>query len=304
MADNLQTYRRRIKSTSSMAKITHAMELIAASRITRARQQVAASTPYAREITRAISAAASNSTVDHPLLTEAEDPTRSAVLLVTSDRGLAGAYSANVLKEGESLTGLLTEQGKEVQPYASGRKGIAWFEFRGRELAGSWDGFSERPTYADAQQVGRTLIDAFLQPTDEGGVDEIHIVYTEFLSMLSQRPDVRRILPLEVEEVEETEESSAVGSPLYEFEPSADKVLEALLPRYVQARIYNAMLQAAASEQASRQRAMKAATDNANDLVTTLTRLQNQARQAQITQEISEIVGGANALAEANAGSE
>lgn len=304
MADNLQTYRRRIKSTSSMAKITHAMELIAASRITRARQQVAASTPYAREITRAISAAASNSTVDHPLLTEAENPTRSAVLLVTSDRGLAGAYSANVLKEGESLTGLLTEQGKEVQPYASGRKGIAWFEFRGRELAGSWDGFSERPTYADAQQVGRTLIDAFLQPTDEGGVDEIHIVYTEFLSMLSQRPDVRRILPLEVEEVEETEESSAVGSPLYEFEPSADKVLEALLPRYVQARIYNAMLQAAASEQASRQRAMKAATDNANDLVTTLTRLQNQARQAQITQEISEIVGGANALAEANAGSE
>ncbi|MGH3098520.1 MAG: F0F1 ATP synthase subunit gamma [Streptosporangiales bacterium] len=304
MADNLQTYRRRIRSTRSMAKITHAMELIAASRITRARQQVAASTPYAREITRAISAAAGNSTVDHPLLTEAENPRRSAVLLVTSDRGLAGAYSANVLKEGESLTGLLTEQGKEIQPYVSGRKGIAWFEFRGREVAGSWEGFSERPTYADAQQVGRTLIDAFLQPTDEGGVDEIHIVYTEFLSMLSQRPDVRRILPLEVEEVEETEESSAAGSPLYEFEPSADEVLEALLPRYVQARIYNAMLQAAASEQASRQRAMKAATDNANDMVTTLTRLQNQARQAQITQEISEIVGGANALAEANAGSE
>lgn len=304
MAESLQVYRRRIRSVGSLSKITHAMELIAASRIVRAREQVRASTPYAREITAAVSAAASNATVIHPLLTESEHATHSAVLLITSDRGLAGAYSANVLKEAESLTGLLEEQDKLAVPYVCGRKGIAWHQFRGRQVAGSWDGFSERPAYENARQVGQTLIDAFMRPTDEGGVDEIHMVYTEFVSMLTQRPDVRRILPLEVEEVEELPTTGHGPSPLYEFEPSADEVLEHLLPRYVQARIYNAMLQAAASEQASRQRAMKSATDNANELVTVLTRQQNQARQAQITQEISEIVGGANALAESTAGSE
>lgn len=306
MAETFQTYRRRIRSVKSTAKITRAMELVAASRIVRARQRVEASTPYAKEITKAVSEAASNRSVTHPMLTEAEEPSRAAVLLITADRGFAGAYNANVLKEGEALTGLLGEQGKEVVPYVTGTKGINWFNFRKRPYAQSWHGFSEQPRYEDARQVGQTLIDAFMQPTEDGGVDEIHMIYTEFVSMLTQAPDVRRILPLELEEAEEDEPSSEETgpSPLYEFEPSAEEVLDTLLPRYINARIYNAMLQAAASEQAARQRAMKSATDNANELVEKYTRLQNRARQDQITQEISEIVGGANALAEAAAGSE
>ncbi|MQA05349.1 MAG: F0F1 ATP synthase subunit gamma [Streptosporangiales bacterium] len=302
MAETFQTYRRRIRSVKSIAKITRAMELIAASRIVKARERVAASTPYAKEITAAVSAAASNATVDHALLTENEQPTKAAMLLLTADRGFAGAYTANVLKEGEALIGLLDEQGKATAPYVCGTKGINWYRFRQREFADSWSGFSEQPAYEDARQVGQTLVDAFLTPTEEGGVDEIHIVYTEFVSMLTQRTQVLRLLPLEVEE---TDEPPAEGTfPLYEFEPSPEQVLEELLPRYINSRIYNAMLQAAASEQAARQRAMKSATDNANELVETYTRLQNAARQAQITQEISEIVGGANALADATAGSE
>ncbi|MQA81088.1 MAG: F0F1 ATP synthase subunit gamma [Streptosporangiales bacterium] len=300
MAETFQTYRRRIRSVKSTAKITRAMELVAASRIVKARQRVAASNPYAKEITAAVSSAASNATVDHPLLTEADNPTRAAMLLVTADRGYAGAYSSNVLREGEGLIGLLGEQSKTVIPYLTGTKGINWYRFRDREFAESWNGFAEQPAYEDARKVGQTLIDAFLTPTDEGGVDEIHIVYTEFVSMLTQRPAVRRLLPLEVEESDE--EPQAGAFPLYEFEPSPEQVLEELLPRYINSRIYNAMLQAAASEQAARQRAMKSATDNANELVQKYTRLQNQARQAQITQEISEIVGGANALADATAG--
>ncbi|MBO0827742.1 MAG: F0F1 ATP synthase subunit gamma [Streptosporangiales bacterium] len=307
MAETFQTYRRRIRSVKSTAKITRAMELVAASRIVRARQRVEASTPYAKEITKAVSEAASNRSVTHPMLTEADEPRRAAILLITADRGFAGAYNANVLKEGEALSGLLDEQGKEVVSYVTGTKGINWFNFRRRPYARSWSGFSEQPRYEDAREVGQTLIDAFLQPTDDGGVDEIHMIYTEFVSMLTQAPDVRRILPLELEEAEEEQQqqSEETGpSPLYEFEPSAEEVLDTLLPRYINARVYNAMLQAAASEQAARQRAMKSATDNANELVEKYTRLQNQARQAQITQEISEIVGGANALAESTAGSE
>src|SRR5690606_25007252 len=206
MAETFQTYRRRIRSVKSIAKITRAMELIAASRIVKARQRVAASNPYAREITRVVSSAASNSTVQHPMLTEAEEPTRAAMLLLTADRGYAGAYSANVLKEGEALIGLLGEQGREVVPYICGTKGINWYKFRGREFADSWQGFTEQPTYEDARRVGDTLVEAFLTPTEEGGVDEIHIVYTEFKSMLTQAPEVLRLLPLEVEESEDGEE--------------------------------------------------------------------------------------------------
>jgi F-type H+-transporting ATPase subunit gamma len=302
MGAQLRVYRRRIRATQSIQKITKAMELIAASRIIKAQQRVAASTPYALEITRAVSAVASQSNVDHPLTTEKENRTRAAMLLITADRGLAGAYSTNAIKEGEQLATLLRSDGKEVVPYLVGRKGVGFYRFRNREIAAEWTGFSDNPEYAHAKEIGETLIEAFNTPTEDGGVDEIHIVYTEFMTMMTQRPVVRRLLPLEVEEVEEEPPGGAF--PLYEFEPSAEGVLDALLPRYIESRIYNALLQAAAAEHASRRRAMKAATDNAEEFIRTLTRLANAARQAEITQEISEIVGGANALAAAYAGSE
>jgi F-type H+-transporting ATPase subunit gamma len=297
MGAELRVYRRRIRATQSIQKITKAMELIAASRIIKAQQRVAASTPYAQEITRAVSAVASQSNVDHPLTTEKENRTRAAMLLITADRGLAGAYSTNAIKEGEQLATLLRSDGKEVVPYLVGRKGVGFYRFRNREIAAEWTGFSDNPEYAHAKEIGETLIEAFNTPTEDGGVDEIHIVYTEFMTMMTQRPVVRRLLPLEVEEVEEEPPGGAF--PLYEFEPSAEGVLDALLPRYIESRIYNALLQAAASEHASRRRAMKAATDNAEEFIRALTRLANAARQAEITQEISEIVGGANALADA-----
>ncbi len=302
MGAQLRVYRRRIRATQSIQKITRAMELIAASRIVKAQQRVAASTPYAQEITRAVSAVASQSNVDHPLTTEKENRTRAAMLLITADRGLAGAYSTNAIKEGEQLATLLRSDGKEVVPYLVGRKGVGFYRFRNREIAAEWIGFSDNPEYAHAKEIGETLIEAFNTPTEDGGVDEIHIVYTEFMTMMTQRPVVRRLLPLEVEEVEEEPPGGAF--PLYEFEPSAEGVLDALLPRYIESRIYNALLQAAASEHAARRRAMKAATDNAEEFIRNLTRLANAARQAEITQEISEIVGGANALAAASAGSE
>jgi len=307
VAATLREYRARIKSTQATKKITRAMELIAASRIIKAQQRAAAATPYARELTRAVSALATFSHVDHPLTTEKEDPRRAAVLVITSDRGLAGAYSAAALKEAERLREKLTSESKEVDLYVCGRKGVGYYKFRQREIVESWTGFSDRPEYADAREVGDRLVQAFLAERDgeddEHGVDEVHVVFTRFRSMLSQEPDVIRLMPLHVVEGEERPEEHEL-LPLYEFEPSAEDVLDALLPRYVQSRIYFCLLQAAASELAARQRAMKSATDNAEDLIQKYTRIANQARQAGITQEISEIVGGANALAEATAGSE
>ncbi len=310
MGAQLRVYRRRIRSVNATKKITKAMELIAASRIVKAQQRVAESTPYAEAITRAVTAVTSFSDVDHPLTrsrpateTDADPgPGRAALLLVTSDRGLAGAYSSNAIKEGERLSGLLREQGKEIVPFVVGRKGVGFYRFRNREMAGEWTGFSEAPSYNDAKEVADAVISAFLTPNDEGGVDEIHIVYTQFVSMVTQKTVTRRLLPLEIEETEEEPEGGAL--PLYEFEPSAEAVLDSLLPRYVESRVYNALLQGAASELAARRRAMKSATDNATELIKTYTRMANAARQAEITQEITEIVGGADALASANAGSE
>ena len=312
MALSLREYRARIKSTESMKKITRAMELIAASRIIKAQQRAQAAAPYARELTRAVSAVATFSNVEHALTTEPEDPKRAAVLIVTSDRGLAGAYSSSVLKESERLAQKLRDEGKEVETYVTGRKGVGYLTFRQRSIVQSWTGFSDQPTYDVAREIGEALITAFLAGEDhpeielpEGAkdVDEVHVVYTRFRSMLVQEPTTIRLLPLEVVEgTEEPEEGEVL--PLYEFEPSASEVLDSLLPRYVQSRIYFALLQAAASELAARQRAMKSATDNADELIKKYTRTANQARQAGITQEISEIVGGVNALADANAGSE
>lgn len=298
MAGKLRELRQRIASVSTIKKTTKAMELVAGSRIRQAQERSRAATPYARELTRAVSALVTYSTVDHPLTIERENPTRAAMLLITSDRGLAGAYSANILREGERLAELLRSEGKEVVPYLTGRKASAYYRFRDRTPAKEWTGFSDNPSYADAKKVGEALMEAFAKGGENGGVDEIHIVYTKFVSLINQTPEVIRLLPLEVVEGEEPPEPSEV-LPLYEFEPSAEEVLDVLLPRYVENRIYHCMLQAAASEWASRQRAMKSASDNADELITVLTRERNRARQAEITQEISEIVGGANALADA-----
>jgi F-type H+-transporting ATPase subunit gamma len=213
---------------------------------------------------------------------------------------MAGAYSSNVIKEGERLNELLRERGVEPVPYLAGRKGIAFYRFRRREVQQEWSGFSEAPTYDIAREIGDVLVDAFMNGSENGGVDEIHVVYTRFVNMVTQKPEVIRLLPLEVVEgVEEPSDEDLL--PLYEFEPGAEQVLDTLLPRYIGSRIFNCMQQANASEQAARQRAMKTASDNAQELIRTYTRLANQARQAEITQEISEIVGGADALASAGA---
>jgi F-type H+-transporting ATPase subunit gamma len=308
MALSLREYRARIKSVESTKKITRAMELIAASRIIKAQQRAQAAAPYARELTRAVSAVATFSNVDHPLTTEQDDPKRAAVLIITSDRGLAGAYSSSVLKEAERLAEKLRGEGKKIDWYVAGRKGEAYFRFRKRNIVRSWTGFSDQPSYDIAAEVGGALIEAFLEEQGEDAreghsVDEVHVVYTRFRSMLTQEPTAIRLLPLEVVEGTEAPQTGDV-LPLYEFEPSPEAVLDGLLPQYVQSRIFFAMLQASASELAARQRAMKSATDNATELIKKYTRIANQARQAGITQEISEIVGGVNALADANAGSE
>ena len=302
MALSVREYRARIKSTESMKKITRAMELIAASRIIKAQQRAQSAAPYARELTRAVSAVATYSNVDHPLTREPEESKRAAVLIVTSDRGLAGAYSSSVLKEAERLAEKLRGEGKEIDTYICGRKGEAYYKFRGRPVVQTWTGFSDQPSLRGRPR-DRPDPDRRLPRRGRVGVDEVHVVFTRFKSMLVQEPTDVRLLPLEVVEGEEKPDSAEV-LPLYEFEPSPEAVLDGLLPQYVQSRIFFALLQAAASELAARQKAMKSATDNADELIKKYTRIANQARQAGITQEISEIVGGVNALADANAGNE
>ena len=295
MGAQLRVYRQKIKSAQTTKKITRAMELISASRIQKAQARVAASGPYSRAVTRAVSAVASFSNVDHILTTEPEKVERAAVVLFTSDRGLAGAFSTNVVREANELVTLLRSQGKDVVYYLVGRKAAAYFAFRRRESEEIWTGSTEKPEFATAQKIGEALVAKFVQPASEGGVDEIHIVYNRFVSVVTQVPEVIRLLPLEVVEGVAAPEDNEI-LPLYEFEPEVDDVLDALLPVYIESRIFNAMLQSAASEHAARQRAMKSASDNADKLITTFTRLSNNARQSEITQQISEIVGGADAL--------
>ena len=298
MGAQLRVYRQKIKSAKTTKKITRAMELISASRIQKAQQRVAASLPYARAVTRAVSAVATYSNVDHILTTEPEKIERAAVVLFTSDRGLAGAFSTNIVRESGELVARLRGEGKEVVYYLIGRKAAAYFAFRRRDSEQIWTGGTDQPEFGTAQEIGETLVAKFVQPTSEGGVDEIHIVYNRFVNAVSQIPEVVRLLPLEVVEgVEAPDASEAL--PLYEFEPDAGDVLDALLPVYIESRIFTAMLQSAASEHAARQRAMKSASDNADKLITTYTRLANNARQSEITQQISEIVGGADALSSA-----
>jgi F-type H+-transporting ATPase subunit gamma len=299
MAAQLRAVRRRIRSVQSTAKITRAQELIASSRIIKAQQRLHAAQPYAREITRAVEAVVSRSAnVDHPLTRPVENPTRAAILILTSDRGFCGGFNSNVLREAQGLRALLEREHVEPVTYVAGRKGIGWHRFRDRKVAAEWSGFSDTPRQGNAAEITAALLDAYSLPAQEGGVDEIHVVYTEFVSMLTQKAVVRRLLPLHIEETEEPSPSGPM--PIYEFEPSPPDVLNALLPWYVESRLFHALLESAASEIAARRRAMKSATDNANELIEQLTRDANKARQAEITQEISEIVAGANALAATN----
>jgi F-type H+-transporting ATPase subunit gamma len=296
VAGKQRYYRDRIRSTQALKKIFRAMELMAASRIARARANVEHSGPYARAITRAVSAVVGHAEIDHPLTRERPESTRTAVLLVTADRGMAGAYSASVLREGERLIAQLNADGADVDLYVAGRRAVSYFTFRQRELAGTWTGASDAPTAETAAEIATTLLTSFLKDPDEGGVGQLYVVYTHFVNMVTQTPRVVRMLPLEVVEATgEPFEDEPI--PLYEFEPSPEAVLDALLPQYVRSRLYSFLLQSAASELAARQRAMHTATDNAEDLIRTFTRLANQARQSEITQEISEIVSGADALA-------
>ncbi|MET7820167.1 F0F1 ATP synthase subunit gamma [Micromonospora zamorensis] len=303
MAAQVRVLRQRIRSAKSMKKITKAMELVATSRIAKAQARVQASLPYAQAITGVLTALASNARIDHPLLTPRERVRRAGVLLVTSDRGLAGGYSSNAIRMAESLVARLKADGKEPVLYVIGRKGVGFYRFRNRPIEANWTGFSEQPSFEDARTVGETLIKAFTAGADDVdggagadgvlGVDELHIVYTEFHSLMTQNPVTKVIGPMQVEDRPRSEGLL----PAYEFEPEAEALLDALLPRYINTRIYAALIESAASESAARRRAMKSATDNAEEMIEKYTREMNSARQAGITQEISEIVGGANALA-------
>ncbi|MET1071595.1 MAG: F0F1 ATP synthase subunit gamma [Umezawaea sp.] len=294
MAAQIRELRQRIRTVNSTKKITKAYELIATSRLAKAQARVAASRPYADEITNVLSALAeASANLDHPLLVERENPKRAAILVVTSDKGMCGGYNSNVLKAAEELIALLRSQGKEPVLYALGRKAVGYFKFRQRDVVEAWTGFSQTPLYVNAAEAGDAVVQSFLAGIEgDGGVDEIHVVYTEFKSMLSQSPVAKRIAPMDVEY--DARPSGPVA--IYDFEPDAKTLLGALLPKYVKTRLFSALLESAASESAARRTAMKAATDNAEELVKTLSRQANAARQAQITQEISEIVGGASAL--------
>ena len=298
MGAQLRVYLQKIRSAGTTKKITKAMELISASRIQKAQARMTAATPYTRAVTRAVSAVATYSNIDHPLLTEAENPKRAAMVIFTSDRGLAGAFSAQVLREASELREKLQGEGKEVISYVIGRKAVQNFTFRQRAVEKSWTGNTDQPEFETAKEIAQTLIEQFIKDEAEGGVDEIHIVYNRFVSLVTQTPEVVRVLPLEVVEGVEEPGNTEVF-PLYEFEPEPDDVLDALLPVYIENRIFTAMLQSAAAEHAARQKAMKSASDNADKLIREYTSLANNARQAEITQQISEIVGGADALASA-----
>jgi F-type H+-transporting ATPase subunit gamma len=309
MGAQLRVYRRQIKSVQSTQKITKAMELIAASRIVKAQNRVNAARPYADELTRALAALGKDASLKHPLLTGADNPRRTGILLVTSDRGLAGGYSANAIKKANELAASGRADGREPVIYVIGRKGVAYYRFRQISIAGSWTGFSEQPNFLDARGATDTVVSALLATSEgtvdgEPGIDELYVVYTRFDSMVSQTPTAALVAPVRLSEEEQAALDESSGSsdelaPAYEFEPESDQLLTVLLPLYIRARIFSALLESAASESAARRRAMKSASDNAADLIKTYTRLANQARQAEITQEISEIVGGADALAAA-----
>lgn len=295
MGAQLRVYKQKISSAQTTKKITKAMELIAASRIQKAMARVRASSPFSRAVTSAVSAVATHSNIDHPLTREREVVRRSAVVIFSSDRGLAGAFNSQILREGLELAQLLRDEGREPVFYLVGRKAVGYFQFRRITSAAEWTGDTDTPQFSTAEEIAAALLDAFALGGDNGGVDEIHLVYNRFVSMMTQSPETVRLLPLAVVEAEDS--ASHAVYPLYEFEPDAETVLDALLPVYIQSRVFNALLQSSAAKHAATQKAMKAASDNADKLITDYTRLRNNARQAEITQQIAEIVGGADALA-------
>ena len=295
MGAQLRVYKQKISSAQTTKKITKAMELIAASRIQKAMARVKASSPFARAVTRAVSAVATHSNVEHPLTTERPVIRRSAVVIFTSDRGLAGAFNSQILREGLELAALLRSQGKEVTYFLVGRKAVGYFQFRKLASAAQWIGDTDTPQFSTAEEISAELLDSYRRGGDTDGVDEIHLVYNRFVSMMVQSAETVRLLPLEV--VESDSSATSAVYPLYEFEPDPETVLDALLPVYIQSRVFNALLQSSAAKHAATQKAMKSASDNADKLITTYTRLRNNARQAEITQQIAEIVGGADALA-------
>lgn len=304
MSGKQRIYKQKIRATETLGKVFHAMELIAASRIGKAREAATQSTPFDLAITQALAALSAHSSFDHPITRERKDTDRVAVMCVTSDRGLAGAYSASILRETEKLVDQLKERGKEPVLYAYGRKAESYFRFRGVPVERSWSGNSDSPTIEQSYEIADVLTDAFLADVIHQGVCEVYLVFTRYVNMVKQVPLVRKMLPLEVISEEEAEEMDinldkpqGKVPPLYEFEPSPEAVLDQILPMYVRSRIRSALLQAAASELASRQTAMHTANDNAQDMIERYTRLANNARQAEITTEITEIVGGAEALA-------
>ncbi|MFS8935789.1 F0F1 ATP synthase subunit gamma [Corynebacterium sp. c25Ua_89] len=320
---NLRELRDRIRSVNSTKKITKAQELIATSRITKAQARVEASQPYAHELANVMNKLAAASSLDHPMLREREDGKVAAILVVSSDRGMCGGYNNNIFKKAAELEALLKKQGYEIVRYVTGNKGVGFYKFREADVAGSWAGFSQDPSWETTHDVRRHMIDGFiagskgtakyrdgLNTPGEGirGFDQVHVVYTEFESMLTQTARAQQLLPV-VPVIEDEEfhlgesalsdsEPTDQVSPDFEFEPDADTLMEALLPQYVSRILFAMFLEASASESAARRTAMKSATDNATELVKDLSRVANQARQAQITQEITEIVGGAGALAE------
>lgn len=296
MGAQLRVYKQKISSAQTTKKITKAMELIAASRIQKAMARVRASSPFARAVTRAVSAVATYSNVDHPLTREPETIRRSAVVVFSSDRGLAGAFNSQVLREAMELAELLRKEGREPVYFLVGRKAVGYFQFRRIQAEADWTGDTDVPQFKTAEEISAALLQSFNRGGQDGGVDEIHLVYNRFVSMMTQTPETVRLLPLEIVESDTTAETSAAAYPLYEFEPDADSVLDAILPVYIQSRVFNAMLQSSAAKQAATQKAMKSASDNADKLITDYTRLRNNARQAEITQQIAEIVGGADAL--------
>ncbi len=304
MSGQQRIYKQRIRSTQTLAKVFRAMELIAASRIGKARTLAQQSGPYDLALTHAVQALSQHCNFDHPLTRPRTDTNRVAVLVVTSDRGMAGAYSATILRETEKLLNSLREEGKEPVLFVSGRRAQSYFRFRGRQPEKSWEGQSDNPSFEMIDDIAQTLLEYFCEEDPAKGVAQVHIVFTRFKTMVTQIPQVHKVLPLEVVSAEQIKvndnadmsTSAHEPTPLYEFEPSADEVFRVVLPMYVKSRIKNALLQSAASELANRQRAMHTATDNAEELIRNYTRMANTVRQAEITQEITEIVSGADSL--------
>ena len=288
----------RIASTSSLEKIFNAQEMIASSHIAKARDVALNAKPYSDAISDAVQALVQHTHIDHPIVKKRENGTRVAVLALTSDRGMAGAYTSSIIRETESLLARLDEQGKQTELYVYGRRGVSYYKYRNRDIAGTWEGNTDKPGVEVAEAISNALIDAYMKPDEEGGVSELYIVFTEFVNMVVQKVRVLRMLPVEVvaDPSKVNNDLNAEASPLYSFEPSVDEVLDAILPKYIQSRIHECLLTAAASETANRQNATHTATENARSLIDDLTRKLNASRQASITQELTEIIGSADAL--------